>query len=242
MAKKKGNQVDIYTTLDELLDTRLATLHRMDPALAEKVLFNGYHTRDSDFFEGVDQQAFRKLYNERDADILQCAHLTEAFKLIKKIAENIAEQLDSRPYYSGSKLIVNCYPYNIAPEILTDMKLAIRVKIANLLPVELIHAPCSEITPQRCADEFGALILYDAEEWLNTHMRALEARPIPEVMLLSPMLFHRHKPSPEKLAEIIEESCHPFLATQAMVRPLIQLDLIEVSHFCVIKDEQPTAN
>jgi hypothetical protein len=233
----KGVRVDIYTSLDELLDTRWATLYRLNPKAAEYALYHGYHERDRDYFVGVGFEEFKQAYAKRDSDTLAFAPLSEGIKLVKKLVNDIAEQMDTRPYYKGSSLVVNCYPYEITGEVLGDIHRALRVLTNDVLPISLVHHHLRDLTPRRCKDEFGLLLMYNPEEWLNLHMAELNLNPIPEVLLLTPNMFHSKNPTTAEVQEQTEASCHPITAFQALVTPMIEMQLIEVSHFCVIKNE-----
>jgi len=233
--KPDQGQVDIYLSLDELLDTRAGTLDRMDPAIAEKVIDDKYHTRTSDFFAGIDRHDFKKLYAARDGDTLSHSCMTEMYRLLQHLSESVVNQLDQRPYYKSCKIVVNCWPYQIAPDVLEDIHKAIYLNVGNNLPIELVNWPLSELTPSRCKKEFGVLIMYNPQDWLNMHMKELERAPIPEVLLLTPKIHHVVEPTPEQEAWLKEYGLTPFLAAEMQLRPLISVDLIEVAYFSLVK-------
>jgi len=227
-------QVDIYISLDELLDTVAGTLHLIDPVVAEQVINSDYQKRTSDTFPGIDRKVFRERYAKRDADTLRVSCISNGYKLVRKLAETAATQMIERPYYKGCKIVVNCYPYQMSPEVQEDMLKALYVWIGTELKIELVHYPVSELTPEKCKKEFGVLIMYNPQEWFNTHMAALERNPMPEVIMLSARIHHVLEPDEQQMQQLLNQGAAPFLAFEMMARPLVSLDLIEVENFSIV--------
>jgi hypothetical protein len=235
--KPSEGQVDIYISLDELLDTRAGTLHLIDPVVAEQIINADYQTRHSDTFDGIDRKQFKELYAARDGETLRVSCMSNAYKLVRKLAETAAIQLAERPYYKGCKIVVNCYPYEIAPEILEEMVQAMYVWFGTELPIQLVNYPLSELTPAKCKKEFGVIVMYNPQDWFNMHMAALARTPMPEVIMLSAKIHHVLNPSPEQMQQLINQGAAPFLAFEMMARPLVSLDLIEVENFSILNPD-----
>jgi hypothetical protein len=77
----------IYSELDALQDTRIATIAKIDQDLASRALQNGYHTRQCDEFDGVDSEHFKRLYQSRDVETLKLSAPTEIHNLILRLVE-----------------------------------------------------------------------------------------------------------------------------------------------------------
>jgi len=232
--KALEGQADIYISLDELLDTRRGTLELMDPALNEQIDEEAYQKRASDVFPGVNRTDFRERYKNRDGDTLMVSVMTNAIKLLRKLVATAAEQMDSRPYYSQCSIVVNCHPYNLHQAVVDALHQALQVRIGVDLPIKMVNWPISVLTPEKCKKEFGILIMYNPEEWFNTHMPALERNPMPEVIMLAPMIHHVLEPNDKELGQLKAAGAAPFLAFEMMARPLVSLDMIEVEFFSIL--------
>jgi hypothetical protein len=233
--KVSEGQVDIYVELDGgILDTVAGTLHLLNPEIAEQVINKDYQKRTSDTFEGIDRQKFRDRYAKRDADTIQVSCISNGYKLVRKLAQTAAMQLAERPYYKGCKIVVNCHPYNISPEVKEEMLKALYVWIGTELPIELVDWPLSVLTPSRCKKEFGVLIMYNPQDWFNLHMAQLQNNPMPEVIMLSAKIHHVLQPDEQQTQQLNNIGPSPFLAFEMLARPLVSLDLIEVENFSIV--------
>lgn len=233
--KPSEGQVDLYLSLDEALDTRMGTLDLINPDVAARVIGENYHGRISDTFAGVDPAEFKARYAARDAETLQRSCASEVYKLVRRLAEGIAAQMTERPYYKSAKIVVNYYPYNIAPTVLEDLQKALTIWFGNSLPIQLVNWPIEVLTPEKCKKEFGALIMYNPQDWLNYHMPALERNPMPEVFMLSPQIHHVAEPTKEEMVKLVEQGATPFLAFEMLMRPLVSLDLVEAHYFSIFQ-------
>ena len=81
---------DIYVDLDSLFDTRLAILDKIDTRYATLVYEAGYCNRTEDAFPRLSKEAFKKLFDDRDNDVLSRALLTNVIGMVKDhIKENV---------------------------------------------------------------------------------------------------------------------------------------------------------
>jgi hypothetical protein len=232
--KGSEGQVDIYVSLDELFDTRWGTLNLMGGEAAEWALTHDYQTRLSDDFPGIKKDEFKERYAKRNVETLAATMMTSMYKMLNRLADTVAEQMATRPYYKGCKIVVNCYPYQLSPEVEEEIWKVVRIRTLDQLPVKLVNYPISELTPSRCKKEFGVLIMYNPQEWFNTHMPALERNPMPEVIMLSPKIHHILNPNEEQMQQLLDQGAAPFLAFEMLARPLVSLDLIEVAYFNIV--------
>jgi hypothetical protein len=166
--------------------------------------------------------------------------MTNAMFMIANLMNQLAEQCATRPFYKNAKLIVNFYPYDIPNAVLDEIRAMIYHRIKQVAEVQLINVPPIKLTPSYCKSQYGMMVMYNAEEWLNHHMKALERTPMPEVMLLTPALYHVRKPSPEELAKIVAESMHPLQAFEFMMAFFVELKLIDVREACMVSPRHTT--
>ena len=66
-------RLGLYTNLDSIYDTRLATLEKIHPELVIKAIDQGYFQRKQDIFPMVSKENFEKLYALRDVETLEAA-------------------------------------------------------------------------------------------------------------------------------------------------------------------------
>lgn len=232
---KTKTRESILVSLDSILDTRLGTLSLIDSAIVEKILLSGtYHTRDEDVFEGIDKEAYKKLYNERDIDTLANSVLTNIPELIRHLIKVMADQAISRPLYEGSEVIVNVYPYKLSADEQEDIRKAISIHILDIAPVSIVSYSPKDLTPPHCKNTYAMMIMYDYEEWLNAHAEAFNDVQLPDVALFVPAIYFANKPSDEELKKVTKETMHPLQALETLAKVLVGLNLIDVKHFSII--------
>lgn len=232
----------VYVELDMLLDTRLGVLHQMGVELAERALFNGWHTRDEDNFPGVDMVEYRRRYAARDVETLKVSIATEANVMLKGIMDQLREQAATRPFYNSCKLIVNVFPYELDNDELDAFESMIQFRMGNYDDVQMVRIDPKDLTPEYCKQFYGLMMMYNAESWFNHQMRALEKRSMPEIMLLTPAMYHVKKPSKEEMEECIGEAMHPLQAYELTMSFYVELKLIDVSNACIVKPGHMTSD
>lgn len=229
-----------------LLDTRLGVLHQMGVEIAEQALFNGWHTREEDNFPGVDMDEYRRRYAARDVETLKVSIATEANVMLKGIMDQLREQCATRPFYKSCKLVVNVFPYELAKEELDALESMIQFRMGNYDDVQMVRIDPKDLTPDYCKQFYGLMMMYNAESWFNYQMKALEKRVMPEIMLLTPAMYHIKKPTPEELEKAIDDAMHPLQAYEFSMSFLVELKLIDVANACIVRpghiapDESPT--
>lgn len=237
MTTREDTRQGVYVDLDSLLDTRLGTLARIGEELAEKVLANGYHSRDIDVFEFVDMQHYQNLYAQRDSLTLSKSMCTGVIRIVRQLAAALTEQAIDRPYHAGPKIVVNLHPYSetLSVEEKDEMRKAIAAwLLGTSAQVELLSVEHKSLTPELVrANNIASMFMYHYDQWMEAHAKAFETTRLGDVTLFGPAIFSK-KPTDEELAREIKEAAHPFVAAEMLASPLIHLKLIPVQHFSVI--------
>jgi hypothetical protein len=225
----------IYVSLDVLLDTRLGTIARIDDAVAADVIASGtYQTRKNDVFEGVDKAVFDQMYKDRDVETLKLSIVTDAIQYIKRLVSGLTEQAIARPYHDGAKIVVNLYPYNLLIVEQEKIGRAISAWINDMAPVELVFISTKDLTPAHCKDKYSLMMVYEYEEWMETHAEAFHHTRLPEVTMYVPALYKVHTPSVEELEKTVKEAAHPMRALEMLASPIIGLKVIDVKFFSIL--------
>ena len=251
MSKKKkvlslgqtGKEETIYVELDCILDTRLATVARLNPGAATALLNGDYYTRCQDKFEGVDHAAYKELYAKRDGETLRRAMHTDILPLISHLASTLREQAIKRPFHDGGAFVVNYWPYNLAPEVVEAIRRAITVRVAGMGSVFLRSIAPKELTPKYCKQHYSMMVMYDYGTWLDLHGKAFEKVRIPDISMLAPALYFMDElPSEKDMAQFKAEGMHPLKAVELATAAFIELTLIDIKYFSAFNAAAATVN
>lgn len=224
----------VLVELDCLLDTRLGTIARLSPEAAVTALQNGYHNRSIDTFTGVDSEAFKQLYAQRDEQTLMVSTVTNLTLSLARLVAGIADQIFSRPFHNGVEMIVNLYPYLLNEEVQTEIGRAIAARIVDHCPVKLVRITPEELTPQHCKAAYAMMVMYDPHTWMNLHAEAFKYTQIREIALLAPAIYFNKVPTVEELSHAVAKNAHPLQAIQKLAASLVGLDLIDIEYFSVL--------
>jgi hypothetical protein len=235
----------IYVDLDVLYDTRIGTVARlMGNDVAASVLSAGYHSRMNDNFEGVDVVAYQRLYAARDIETLQRSWMTNSVFLLKEIIGELTKQAITRPYHSGTRLVINTHPYSLTSAEIEALKESIQTWIGDFSELglsyttETICISKKDLTPSYCLENFSAMMMYEYEDWFGLQVKAFMACPTPGITLYAPAIYTVETPSPEELQQSIKNATHPLLAIEAYAAGFIKLDLIGVETFSIVTDQK----
>lgn len=231
MADLKQNDFStLLVDLDSLLDTRMATLFRMGEENAMKAIELGWHERPSDILPGIDEEAFKKAYAERDRLTLKEALMTPVAQLIKEFAQRTVENTLNSPFHYRPKIIINVHPYKLDDnevKVIADM---VKHVVVDLAEVNIVDLHPSLITPTYVKTLLSMMVMYDYMPWLEMHCasKEFEKVTVPDVTLLAPRLWLK---KPDRQLEADE---NPFKDTMEDAAPLIGLVLLPVSIFSMV--------
>lgn len=227
--------VAVLVELDTLLDTRLATIARLAPEAAVKVLQEGYHRRDRDVFAGsVDQQAFEQLYRERDEDTLAESKLTNIVLVLSRLMAGLGEQAIMRPYFDAVELIVNVHPYKLSERVCVEIGTAVSARMHGTCTVRTTSIRPEDLTPEFCKNSYAMMVMYDPYSWMNIHAEAFWRTRIPGITLVAPALIFNKDTKSEDLGQLATTIAHPMQAMQMLASQLIGLELIDPLYFSVL--------
>jgi hypothetical protein len=233
----------IYVPLDVLLDTRIGTIAKLGgDDLVLKVLTGNYHHRMDDKFPGVDVDAYNALYANRDVETLALSTLTEVLLLLRKIVTSLMKQALTRPFHEGVRIVVNTYPYSLSEEDTAQLLEVIALKMEEFttvgipFKVETTHLSDAELTPDHCKSNYSGMLMYDYENWLSTQQQAIMKKPMTEVTLYAPAIYHVQTPTEEQLNELKTQfEWNPFEAIEKAVSGGVSLQLLPIELFSVVK-------
>lgn len=243
------NLSGIYVPLDVLLDTRIGTVAKLGGNdLVLQVLSGNYHSRQDDKFPGVNVEAFKSMYANRDVATLSLSTLTGALPLIERIVASLMKQALVRPFHEGVRIVVNTYPYRLDEEDQKQVMAMLAVKMNVFSQVEIpfkletVFLSDQELTPQYCKANFSAMLMYDYENWLKLQQEKLLRQPMPEVTLYAPALYFAQTPTDEQVRELkTQYAWSPFEAIEKAVRGGVFLQLLPVEIFSIIRPDALTA-
>lgn len=229
---------NILVSLDSLLDTRLATLHRVNPDEAERILSNGYRTRESDqwvnFSEEISQDKYNEAYVSRDIDTLKASRPTSIVPVINQITNSLGKAAIQAPFIERIRVDVNVYPYRMDDKLKEMIAGAVNEWVSVDTIVSIVDMPPSEVTPMFLDRHYAGMILYDFDEWLNCHHEQLIESPIPTVTVIAPALYLNEKPTEVDLKIEGSDSISAFAALEMALMEYMSLTIMDVEYFSLI--------
>ena len=183
-------KIGIYVSLDALFDTRLATIYKIAPDKVQEILATGYLQRNYDEFEGVDTEVYQRAYRERDAMTIANSVITDAPRMIKFFAEQTLKARVGTPFRMQPVVRINIHPYKLPEAAITSIIQGVRILTENLIDIEIIDIPLSELTPKHVKDNYATLVMYEYWEWLECHSenKNLATTFCPEITLIAPAI------------------------------------------------------
>lgn len=179
--------------LDVLLDTRLATLNRLNPEYPKKVLGANYGRRMGDFWEdyipNFPREDYNKLWENRDDETLKQSGPTAYIARMMEDSAIMVEASANHPHVDGVEIVINTYPYYLTDEKRDELKEIIHEFCSAQVSVKITRIPLEELTPKRIRGNYVQFVLYSFDEWFKLHHEELLANPMPSVVCVAPALF-----------------------------------------------------
>jgi len=227
----------VYVDIDALFDTRLGTLAKIDPKLAEKNATPKHNQREADIFEGIGRDEFKVAYKARDLETLACSYPTNAFNMVTHFMTILIEQSIVRPDIKRVCLDINMWPYVLTPELEADFMACFRYRFPRVEKIKLINIAPANLSMARVKSAYKMMIKYEYAEWLEAIVDELRTCRGPEVFLYSPAIYHEQVPTQKDLEQMRKSvpPMHPFEATMFEVRPFVGLQLLDVEQFSLVK-------
>ena len=228
----------IYVSLDDLLDTRLATLIRLDEQLAGEVIECGYRDRVSDRWQelgvDVDQDAYERLYADRDGETLAIARPTNAVLMIHEMTAELEKLAVNTPMVDGITLDVNLWPYRMSQQVIDEVLNAIRFNLSPTVSVDSVFFSPQELTPELIDRSWDGLLMYDFNGWLTHHHEALMNKRMPRVSFIAPTLFANKTPTEDEVTFDGMGAVSPFAALEISLTEYLMLQMVDARYFSLV--------
>jgi len=193
----KRQEQRLLVSLDVLLDTRLATLAKMDIEYPSVVLENGWKTRDGDFYEQWIPDFDRELFNThywyrgRDGDVHTNSVMSGYMSRLIADITILRDGSESHPMAGTVAVDINIWPYKLGMVEGEQLKEVIREYIGKDLEVGIINIAPEELTPKAIRGSWCSFSIYNFDEWFSIHSEALLDTPIPSVICIAPRLLKK---------------------------------------------------
>lgn len=230
---------NILVELDALLDTRITTLCRCNPAAGAYMMMDPYWERLSDDFEKytegmVTNEAFREMYGKRDRDTLIAAKATNMCLLLTQIFNELGTQQVASPLVEDLVLTVNFYPYVLEPNEVEAYLTNISVFVNHCAKIKATWLAPTEITPILLDAEYAAYILYDFNEWMTVQEKAFDAKGVPKVSVFAPAISFVKDFTEEDITVESVGAVNVFELIEFSSRPYMDLHLIKPAYYCPV--------
>lgn len=162
----------ILVELDVLLDTRIATVSRVDADAAVTLISKPYLKRRSDEFSklipGFSDAAYQAAYATRDADTLARSRPTQSLEGLSKLVTQLETQLlDGDPTVSSVGVDINIYPYVLTDDECQGIANAVAHYCGQFSAIRCVNIPYRDLTFQRIRQEdWSAIFLYNFKDWI----------------------------------------------------------------------------
>lgn len=229
--KKTNNH--IYTDLDSILDTRLATIFNVDKNVYKEIM-NGveniekYLSRKTDSFGKLSSLVFRELYKRRDKKIIATPLPNGIPLLIHSYIASIIEDSTKIP-----KLYLNVYPYVLNNLEKHKLSKSVESIYKNIIDVEIIDKPNKDITVKFIHENIGLMIMYSGLKWIEYNMsnRSLLSLNLPDVTILVPKILDNNIFGKDQIDNIFKDQ-------EKTLQPFIQLIFITARAFSLRIDTE----
>lgn len=230
----------LLVNLDSLMDTRAGTLALIDPEYIKKVMSDTYREREEDDWDKVFgeeglNETFLERYRARDVDTLKASICTENVYLINELTTSWQELMINSPKVESIEVHINQYPYKLTEAEKEMFVRVITTYVSMDARVKVVDIPTKNLTPEYIDELYSVLILYDLDEWLWEHYKALEKTRIPAVTFIVPSIYRNRKPTTEELEKEGVKDMDPFVALEFVLSDAIGLSVVDTHRFCSLK-------
>lgn len=191
----------IYVELDSLLDTRLATLIRIDEAEASKALELGYRERLSDVWSqlglNINQDVYAERYRKRDRATLQAARPSGIVPMVHQLVGALGKMADNTPFVEAVTLDVNFWPYQLTEGNAKRFWRRCGSPLGGRAGGLGLLLP-KELTPKLIDQCWDGVIMYDFNTWLVENEERLKDTRMPTVAFIAPTLYAGRMPTAQE--------------------------------------------
>ena len=233
-------QQRIYVELDCLLDTRLATLSRIDPQHAVKAVQDPrYYNRVIDDFTeicGVGVAEFKEAYAKRDVVTLQASLMTQVPIMLNELVKKLEAESVETPFSKGVEVEVNYWPYKLSAEEIDGLQLSIMYYSGIQTLVKMVSIPQDKVSLRYLKARYTGAFIYNLSEFLEARGVELTEVVMPDFPLIAPGLWKDRVPAPEEIvSEGISPDIVPFRFIEMSLTTNFQLSMIPAKFFSIIE-------
>ncbi|QXO10120.1 hypothetical protein pEaSNUABM37_00159 [Erwinia phage pEa_SNUABM_37] len=236
-----SDNITCLVPLDALMDTRLATLRRLNEEQSVAIQGSWYHNRTVDTFDRngskINQRAFEALYEARDEETLKNAFMTQLPKYLMTLIARLTTQQGMPLLSQQFKIDINLYPYQLSEEVRASIVMAIETYTNNAAEVNLVDFAPEELTVQLIKSKYQILFMYDFNEWLMKHTEEFKQTTMPEVRVVAPRLYL--KETPTALLAKVESEEYGWEQMSLMFVGLVGVVFMDVNLFSIVTDNEP---
>lgn len=222
----------VYTSIDAILDTRIAILGYHYPEVVADILNKGaWHTRLHSDLRRLDPRLqsmdWDVLWAERDANLLPLCMLTYVPSTIHRLAMDYSTNGPRMGIEGEVLLTLNTYPYELVDEEREEFR-TIFMQNYGCAEVRFVSYPLEFLTYD-VISSFDTVIMDDFNAWHDRHGNGLQGKGLPSVKVNAPLLLQRDGPPmpPEMLAR----------AVGMTFQDIFLLELVPVKEFSLIARE-----
>lgn len=237
----KEKQVAFLLGLDELFDTRLGTIARIDPKKAAELLHGPYYSsRPWDLFPGVDDKVFKELYAARDRETLRLSQSTPAIGILRDFVKRSAKTALENPVALVPVIHLNVHPYRLTEAEINIIVGSLRKLIPLLPEIKVVDYSMEELNPLFCRMSFNTMLMYNAHEWLEKYSKnkLLEQHRCESVTLFAPVIIDKPPPSLEVPKNFQEQ----YYSMSIFAQLFVNLTYVGVDNFCSFLSRKPDIN
>jgi hypothetical protein len=171
------NQISLID-LDLLLDTTLATISKINPTAAVKIVDDDvigkrYRTRLNNDFQsiGVSAEEFAKAFARRNVETLKLSRPTKFLFELKEVAYDLIKLKVYQPHAVDKiEFRINFYPYSeLDAEERVEILNAIGARLQDIVFLRAVYIPPEELTQEYLAgEEINNVYLTDVMQWIGT--------------------------------------------------------------------------
>lgn len=238
----------VHVELDALLDTRIATVARIRPKQAAKLLHPDYRARHSDQFSklvmGLTDEEYQQAYRKRGFETLQLARPTDIVVVLSDIVKDLQSQLDNgSPIVQSVKVEVNYWPYDLTFEEVEEFRVAVKELCQIMADVEMVSLPLGSLNYEWIrASKYSVMVIYNWQEWFLEAHRGYTERPVgcPRVTMIAPALVvdSNELRSDKKFYLPNGRYVDPFDATTMNSADLIGFNFLAASAFSLLNPSE----
>ena len=218
------NEVNIYTTLDSLLDTRMGLLLVLNKDIFRDAVKTGeYFKRDKDSFGVLNTSIFSEIYRHRNKDILKISKPTKIFQLINDYIEHINLINIGLKEKNRINIFINAFPYKFTDALADELLKSLLPYFINADNVNIIDV---EIPKFEWFKNMTLVVDYNGANLLDkySHVEEFKKGELLDTIIVLPKIL--------EYSDVVEE--RDFENFEEMMKILVDINFIDVEDFSVV--------